>query len=125
MRGLVIEELSIFETLKSFDVDQAHWVRLPETDNAFCEVVAFIPKEALSPTEMNYCSPGRSKRHDFQYELWECHTYAIWTYHQCSWEKAIKLLVEHRINEQPIRMRIYKANACLFQSTQIEEYLGR
>ncbi|WP_096199493.1 hypothetical protein [Bacillus sp. FJAT-45350] len=123
MRSLVIEELTIFETLNSFDSDQAKWIRLQHTSNRYCNVLAYVPGQALSPTETNYSSPGRSKRNDFQFELWEHHAFAIWSYRRCSWEEAIELLIKSRNEEKPIEMKVYQDVVEWFETTQVVEYL--
>lgn len=112
---LVIEQLSIFETLNSFDESRAKWKR-DAGGKEYCEVLAYVPAQAVKTGK-------RSKIEDYQYELWEFHCHAIWIFAKCSWEEAVVLLNEHRLNEKPIGMKFYKGNMALFLATQIEKYL--
>lgn len=115
MSNLIIEQLTIFDTLESFDSNKANWKR-DERGKEYCEVLAYVPTNAVKTAKS-------SKIEDFQYELWEYHCHAIWIYTGCSWKEAVELLNEHRVNENPIGMKFYKENMALFLATQIEEYL--
>lgn len=120
---IVVEELTIFETLNSFDESRANWRHLPKFNTEYCDVLAYVPKQALSIEENDYFH--RDKRKNFEYGLWENHCFAIWRYHQTlSWDKASELLQRYRDNDKPVYMRIYKnKNLEWFVSTQVVKYL--
>lgn len=123
MERLIIEELTIFETLNTFDYREAYW-----KDNSFCYIKGYIPKDALSPFENHYSQDCNCKKKKFYYELWEHHAYAIWSYHhekeKLQWEKVVKLLEEHRDNKIPIEMKINNDVKNWFIYTQVKEYLA-
>ncbi|UOE96057.1 hypothetical protein [Alkalihalobacillus sp. LMS39] len=123
MRGIVIEQLTIFRTWNTFDATKAIRRKLPRSKMEYCEVLGYVPQDALSPLENGHNSKGRSKTKDFQYEQWENHCCAIWLFRGCSWDEAISLLQQHRDNKTPVGMKFYKSNIQAYESTQIEKYL--
>ncbi len=117
----MIEQLSLFESI--FDEGRAKWH--PNADKLkYCDVLANIPSDAMSHTENVHFQNGFKDKSVFdKAELWENVCLAIWRYHNCHWEKAMKLLKEHRDQLQPIRMRIYQYELESFKQIQVVEYL--
>ncbi|OIJ12674.1 hypothetical protein BKP37_12795 [Anaerobacillus alkalilacustris] len=123
MERLVIEELTIFETVNNFNAAEAYW-----RDNSYCYIKGYIPKDALSPLESNFSPESKCKKKRFYYELWEHHTFAIWSYkiekEKFEWEEAVNLLKVHRDNKMPIEMKITNDVKDWFIYTQVNEYLA-
>lgn len=123
MNRLVIEELTIFETLNTFDSDKAYW-----KENSYCYIKGYIPKDALSPFENSFSVDCKCKKKRFYYELWEHHAFAIWSFRndkvKFPWSEAIKLLEKYRDNKIPIEMKINTDFKEWFIYTQVTEYLA-
>lgn len=119
---MIVEELTIFETLNTFDVDRAYW-----KNNKHCYIKGFIPKDALSQLECFMRGFGKEKQ-SFCYELWEHHVFAIWSYknekEDFQWEQAINLLAECKSKNVPVEMKLNWDVKDWFIYTQITEYLA-
>lgn len=123
MRKLIIEELTIFETLNTFNEKDAYW-----KDKTHCYITGYIPKDALSPFRNDYPPGCNCKQKGFYYELWEHHVFAIWSYHherkKISWDEAVNILEIHRNTQTPVLMKIYKGVKDWFIYTQVKEYIA-
>ncbi|GAE27006.1 hypothetical protein JCM9140_3116 [Halalkalibacter wakoensis JCM 9140] len=111
-------QLSIFKN--SFDETRAFW-RKNHNGQKFCEILAIIPADALSPEENNYC--GKDRKKDYQCELWEHVGLAIWRCHKGDWTSAIVILSEYRDRQKPIRMLIEENVRHWFKEMEVIEYL--
>ena len=61
-----------------------------------------IPSDVISPLESN-ASPS-SKKFKEQQKRWSDYVRAIQDYHQCSWNEARSLLIEHRDEQKNIKL---------------------
>lgn len=124
---IVIEELTIFETLNSFDERAANWKCIQGSGIEYCKVLAYVPNQALSPTENSYSSIhyAEVRKKEFEFCVWKNHCFAIWQYHEgISWDEACMMLEKHRDEGKPIGMKIFKNESLeWFEATQVVKYL--
>lgn len=124
MGTLIIEQLTIFETINTFDEGQAIW---KGNRNKYCMIRGYVPERILSPKELENLQSCKSKKKEFYYELWEHHVFAIWSYQnkkmEINWNSAERLLNKHRDNRTAIEMKIPYELRDWFTATQVDEYL--
>lgn len=114
-----MDQLTIFDVMSQFDENQANWVNVMNQFDK-CTVVAYIPKEALSPTEIPY--RHGSKEWDYHKKIWSDYCTAIW-HHVGKWEIALDKLEKYRDEGKPCPMMIYRDNRGCFKPEKVVEYL--
>lgn len=120
---MIMEQLSLIELLNNFNPQLANWK--PGVDNhKYCEILAYIPADALSPIEQSYSGPTNDLK-EYRHRLWCNHALAINDYLgvNAKWEEAISLLGKHRKANLPIGMKITEWRMKYFMNTQVVKYL--
>lgn len=110
-----MEQLTIFEVLNQFDENLANWENVLD-NHENCTVLAYIPEDALAPTEMfglRWDNPMYIRKK----KLWGDHATAIWGYVSwvegipsgTSWTIACNRLKEYRDAKKPCTMVITRS----------------
>jgi hypothetical protein len=110
--------LSKFFKPSMFDESKAVVKQIMEI--RYCDVLAYIPKDALSPEEIVGLKYD-SEEYQAIKEKWSDYTLAIWDYEDCDWCEAIRIMAKHRDEGIPAKMRIYLNRS--FRPEHVVEYL--
>jgi hypothetical protein len=115
-----VQQLTLFDALETFDERMANWKQI-SSDVVYCHVLAYIPADALSPTEQHYTEPGDPEK-DRKHQLWIEYARAIWMRSsKMDWLEAVKLLQKHRDEQTPCKMWIDRHSK--FRPERVAEYL--
>lgn len=119
-----VDQLTIFDVIYEFDESKANWTDVIGHFEK-CTVLAYIPKDALAPTEIPY--KLGSKEFKYHKQIWSDYCTAIW--HQIgfaenAWEIALRKLKEYRDEGKPCPMDIHRSKSDdEFRPTHVVEYL--
>jgi hypothetical protein len=123
-----VQQLTIDDFLGTF-FDESRAIVKKIMEIRYCDVLAYIPKDALSPEELGRLGLDyESEEYQSRKEKWSDYVYAIWQYQKWSLEKfdfdwceAIKLMGKHRDEGIPAEMRISLNGS--FRPEHVVEYL--
>lgn len=109
-------QLTIFDAIKEFNESHANIKGLAEFK--YCYVTAIIPKDLKFPWDLRSGSPEFMQAKD----RWSNYVWAIFNREiKMPWERAIRILDEHRESGEPVRMKITLNNN--FRPDEVVEYL--
>lgn len=118
-----MQQLTIFEAMVQFDESRANWKDVAGHFEK-CTILAYIPKEALAPTEIPYRIG--TPEWDHHKKIWGDYCTAIWHYfwrEDNAWEKACRKLQKNRDEGKPCQMEIHRDNFGCFRPDHVVEYL--
>lgn len=123
-----MDQLTIFDVMSQFDENLANWTDVLGHFET-CVILAYIPKDALSPLEqwtLRWDDPERKRKE----KIWRDYCTAIW--HQIgnvddSWEKACRKLQKYRDEGKPCEMELSRSHRFMrmndFRPDHVVEYL--
>jgi hypothetical protein len=127
-----MEQLTIDDYYWEFNESLANW---DDVLGQFekCTVLAYIPKDALSPLECGIDGKGfriGSKEWKYHTKLWRDYTVAIWNqigFVDDAWEKACRKLQKYRDEGKPCEMELTRSDHFMrmndFRPEHVTEYL--
>lgn len=118
-----MEQLTIFDVMYDFDESRAIIQQMAEFK--YCNVLAMIPEDVLSPVEFGLENRNfwyGSVEEKVNRKKWNNYTTAIWNNEfGRDWGTACNLLDEYRVKKEPIKMRVYLHFD--FRPNHVVEYL--